>query len=339
MWLRNILCLAGALAAALPAWAAPFALCMYGVNDPADVPLLKEAGFNCLQTYRVNPAMLARLAQAAQKEGLKTVFYPNQVIGSAYEKQAQNWPMLAWYLVDEPDVVGWSRERVLQSRQRAQAAFPAVPTALVVGQGKTQTPFYDLPDIFMVDWYPVPHLPLTSFGRQIALAREEIEKTGQKDKPLWGVVQAFDWKEYEQHRPDNDRIGRFPTQQEIRFLSYDAIMNGATGLFYFIFTTKGTPLPQAQPQWWARVTAVSKELAAFRPVLEEGKIVKNPLSKAGVLQMKTWKYKGDKYTLLLNPTDTAQPLPKKLLKDKYQVLFGPAKIPQMPAYGVWVLRY
>lgn len=339
MWLRKCFLLAGLLAVAGASGAAPFALCMYGVDDPADIPLLKKAGFNCLQTYRQDPALLARLAQAAEKEGLKTVFYPNPVIGSSYEAQARAWPMLAWYLVDEPDVAGWSRERVLQSRLRAQAAFPSAPTALVVGQGKTMTPFYDLPDIFMVDWYPVPHLPLASFGQQIALARAEIDRTGQKNKPLWAVVQAFNWKEYEQYRPDSERIGRFPTQQEIRFMSYDAIMNGATGLFYFTFTTQGRPLPQARPQWWARVSAVSRELAAFRPVLEEGKTVKNPVPESEGLRMKTWKYQGDKYTLLLNPSDTPRPLPKKLLKDKYQLLFGAEKTPRIPAYEAWILRY
>ncbi len=328
------------LACSAAGYAGEFPICMYGVNDPKDVPTVKQAGFSCFQTYRQEPELLEKLASAARQEGMKTLFYPRRILeDKTFTEQARTWPVLAWYLVDEPDVAGWSRERVAQSHQAAKQAFPNHPTALVVGQGKTAVPFYDLSDVFMVDWYPVPHLPLTSLGDQVALAKAEIQKTDRPDKPLWAVVQLFDWKEYKQYRPDDDRIGRFPTQEELRFMSYDAIMNGATGLFYFIFTTNGKPLPSAAPEYWARLTPVSAELASLRPVLEGGKLVKNPVSKAGVLELKTWKYDGDKYTLVLNPTDISQPVPKKLLKKKYRPLFGMPKTEQIPAYGVWVLQY
>ena len=339
MWAKTTLA-SVLLACSAAAYAGEFPLCMYGVNDPKDVPTVKQAGFSCFQTYRQEPELLEKLAAAARQEGMKTLFYPRRILeDKTFTEQARTWPVLAWYLVDEPDVAGWSRERVAQSHQAAKQAFPNHPTALVVGQGKTAVPFYDLSDVFMVDWYPVPHLPLTSLGDQVALAKAEIQKTDRPDKPLWAVVQLFDWKEYKQYRPDDDRIGRFPTQEELRFMSYDAIMNGATGLFYFIFTTNGKPLPSAAPEYWARLTPVSAELASLRPVLEGGKLVKNPVSKAGVLELKTWKYDGDKYTFVLNPTDISQPVPKKLLKKKYRPLFGMPKTEQIPAYGVWVLQY
>ena len=330
------------LACSAAGYAGEFPICMYGVNNPQDVPTLKKAGFSCFQTYRREPELLNQLAQAAQKEGMKTLFYPWLMLDeNKFVQEAQHWPVLAWYLVDEPDVARWSRERVAKSHTRSKEAFPNHPTAIVVGQGKTAVPFYDLSDVFMVDWYPVPHLPLTSLGDQVALARAEIQKTDCPDKPLWAVVQLFDWKEYKQYRPDNDRIGRFPTQEELRFMSYDAIMNGATGLFYFIFTTDGKPLPSARPEYWARIVPVTQEISSFRPVLEGGKVVKNPVSaaKAGVLELKTWKYAGDKYTLVLNPMDSAQPVPAKLLKKKYQPLFGAHKTAQIPPYGVWILQY
>ena len=147
-------------------WAAsvsarPFVLGMYGVDKPEYLPLLKEAGFNCFQTYKVDPALLSQLAQAAAQNNMQALFYPNKVIGSPQEQAAKNWPMVAWYLVDEPDVARWSRERVIQAREAARAAFAQTATALVIGQGKTRVPFYELSDILMMDWYPVPHLALT----------------------------------------------------------------------------------------------------------------------------------------------------------------------------------
>lgn len=339
MWRNKTALFLSLLFTALAAHGEPFALCMYGVNDPADIKTIKKAGFSCLQTYQTDPAVLAALVKEAQKQDLQVVFYPDKIIGSPYEEQAKAWPVLAWYLVDEPDVQNWSRARVLEAYNKAKASFPAHDTALVIGQGRTQTPFYDLPDILMVDWYPVPHLPLTSFGDQLALARQGMAQTGAGGNPLWGVVQIFDWKEYKQYRPDDDRIGRFPTEEEIRFMSYHGIVNDVNGLFYFIFTTQGKPLPQAQPQWWKRVKAVTKELAKFKPVLEGGVPAENPAAFALPLLGRTWKYKNKHYTVLINASNQAQPLPQTLTDKKYKTLYGRKKTALLPPYQVLVFKY
>lgn len=319
-----------------------FPLCMYSVDAPNHIQDLKEAGFTCLQSYHKNPEKLVPILKQAQKYGLKVVFYPNEIIGSSYEKEArEKWPVLAWYLVDEPDVHKWSREQVQTAHAKAKKAFPQVPTALVIGQGKTKTPFYDLPDIMMMDWYPVPHLPLTSFGDNVRYTREGMQKMGVSENPMWGVVQIFDWKQYPQFRPDNDRIGRFPTAEEIRFMAYHGILNGADGLFFFPFHHKGTPLPQV-PEYWQRVTVVSKELAALRPVFENGKLIANAAEVAEPLQMQTRKYRFKKYAILANTSDKEQPLPAALKASKYKLLYGgesTKKSDKIPPYGVWVLKY
>ncbi len=338
MWLRKVLLLGSIFGLGAPLSAAPFTLGIYGVNNPADIRTVKKAGFTGIQTYQQDPATLSQLAQEAKKQGLRVVFYPNQVIGSSYEKEAQNWPVLAWYLVDEPDVARWSRAQVLEAYNIAKSSFPQHLTALVIGQGKTETPFYDLPDILMVDWYPVPHLPLYSFGDQLAWARHAMAAHGAQDNPLWGVVQAFDWKEFEQHRPLEKRMGRFPTEDEMRFMSYHGIINGVNGLFFFIFTTRGVPLPQAQPAWWKRVACVGKELARFRPVLEKGTPAAVPAPVARPLLAKTWQYKKKFYTVLLNASDQPRPLPAEFAQKKYKSLFGHPKKAQLAPYQVLVLR-
>ena len=330
--------LAGFLLFAIRAAAAPFPICIYGVNHPADLPVIKEAGFSCIQSYEKSPEKLVPLAAAAAANGMQVVFYPNKIIGSTYQNIAQDWPILAWYLVDEPDVWKWPRSRVIEASEKARSAFPKHPNTLVIGQGRTATPFYDLPDNLMVDWYPVPHLALTSFGDNVRWAKEGQQNTGAGQKPLWGVVQIFNWKEYKQHRPDNDRIGRFPTEDEIRFMSYDGIVNGASGLFYFIFTSQGVALPQAQPEWWARVTAVIKELAALREVLENGTQVPTPVALSAPFVAKTFQYRKHLYTILLNRSNQAAAIPKPFLKKKYQLISAGQKSAELPPYGVWVLQ-
>lgn len=315
-----------------------FPICIYGVKKPEDISLIKDAGFTCIQAYNQIPEKLASIAQTAQTNNLQLVIYSSQVINQSCQKEAKDWPMLAWYLVDEPDVHKLSRERVAEIHKKSKEIFPDHQTTLVIGQGKTVVPYYDLSDILMVDWYPVPHLPLTSFGENVRLAKEGQRSAGVGDRPLWGVVQAFNWKEHKQHRPDNDRIGRFPTEAEIRFMSYDGILNGATGLFYYTFGTKDGTLATAHPDWWNRVASVSKELNNLLPVLENGKIVENLLSVDTPLVAQARLYKKHLYIILLNRSDKPVDVPKTLLKRKYKLLFGGKKTSQIPVYGVWVLK-
>lgn len=316
-----------------------FPLCAYGVSKPEWVKIVKDAGFTCFQSYTQDPSKLSSLAQQANKYHLKTVFFPDKVIGSEYEKKAQAWPMLAWYLVDEPERTKWSRNRVKEAHKKAKDAFPNQPTTLVIGKGLTFIPFYDLTDIMMVDWYPVPHLKLTSFGDNVRDTKKMMTKYGTGTNPLWGVVQMFDWKEFKQNRPDNDRIGRFPTEEEMRFMSYHGILNGATGLFYFTLAPGGKVTAQENPELWSRVKNVVKELNKLVPVLENGILVENPVQVQEPLKMQSRVYKGKIYMILLNTSEKEQAVPPALLEKHYKTMFGQKRTSKISPYGVWILKY
>ena len=322
----------------LPISARQFPLCLYSVNNPSDLKTIQQAGFTCIQSYNTDPKNLEKLAKEAQKQGLQVVFYPNKLLGTQYEKKAQKWPVLAWYLVDEPDVHKMSRERVTELYKAAKKAFPQHDTALVIGQGRTYPKFYDIPDIMMVDWYPVPHYPMETFGDQVSYMREEMGQAGVAQHPAWGVVQAFDWKGFEQFRPDNDRIGRFPTADEMRFMSYDGIINGANGLFYFTFNHQGKPLPESAPEYWQRLANVVQELNEFKTIMEQGTPVENPVRVREPLAMKSWQYEGHIYSVLLNRDDRARKVPSRLRTDTYTPLYNTQKDNKIPAYGVWILK-
>lgn len=340
MKIRFIACICILMGSFCGISAREFPICMYGVDKPEYLPLLKKAGFTCVQSYKRDVASLAPLATAAKKQGFKTVFHPQGIWGTDAAKEAASWPMLAWYIVDEPDVARWGRTRVQEANQKAKQMWPEHQTALVIGQGRTRVSYYDLTDNMMVDWYPVPHLELTSFGDNVAWTKQGMQRYNAGDRPLWGVVQAFDWKEFKQHRADDDRVGRFPTKEELRFMSYDGIINGATGLFYFVFTTNDQPLPTAQPEWWNRLTAVTKELAKLRPVFENGQLMGNATQVPQPLVLQAWQYKGHTYFIFLNRSAQEQTVPAPLLSKQYKLLFGneSKKTEKIAPYDVWILK-
>jgi hypothetical protein len=328
---------------------AEFTIGLYGVKNTKDIINAKEAGFNCVQTYNKNPETIKELAEEAEKNEIKLVVYPNKILeNNKYKEDAKSYPIKAWYLFDEPDVWNYSRENLISLNETVKKTYPNIQTTFVIGEGFTKVPFYDIADILMVDWYPVPHLPLESFGENVALAKQGLTMVGQEKKELWAVVQIFNWKEYAQYRKDDDRIGRFPKKEEIRFMSYDALFNDATGLFYFTYYSNKKPLPEENPKYWAKVVEVIQEMSFFAEIKDNGKEIDNPVQIELPLKAKSFEYGGIKYTFIINPTSKKQKIPGLFFEPKFDVMYEKStnlkKLAKksknnFPPYKVFAFRY
>ena len=298
-----------------------FVIGLYGVKTEQDVIAAKEAGFNCVQTYVREPETIKVICKQAAKNDMTVLAYPDKIISSKYKEEALSYPIKAWYLFDEPDVWNFSRENLISLNKSVKEIYPQDKTVFVIGEGFTKTPYYDIADILMVDWYPVPHLPLESLGENVALAKQGLIMSAQDDKPLWAVIQIFDWKQYKQYRKDNDRIGRFPKKEEIRFMSYDAIFNGASGLFYFTCYCNGKPLFEDKPKEWANVFDVIQEISFVAEIKDNGKKIDNPVQIKEPLKAESYEYGGIKYTFVINPTPKRQSLPPVFFEPKFDVMY------------------
>ena len=319
------------------AQAADFPLCLYEVNEAKYIKTVKGAGFNCIQTYTQNPGKIKALASEAKKRGLKIVVYPDKIINSPYLEEARSWPIQALYLYDEPDVNKKSNEYLKGLEKSAKEAFPDKKTAFVVGKGSHAKPYYDTADILMVDWYPVPHLPLTSFGEQVKEVKNILKEGGLPDKPVWGVVQSFDWRDFKQYRPDDQRIGRFPTVEEMRFMAYDGLLEGAEGLLFFTFNSKSVPLSKAKPEHWERLKKVAKELSKTMPLFESGIKAPSPLAGKNNFKAQRRIYKGYCYDIILNTSEEPAKLPEEFSDKEYKILYGTAG-KELPPHEAVILK-
>lgn len=320
---------------------ADFTIGLYSIGHPEDVQIIKEAGFNTFQTYNKDPKIIFELAKEAKKQNMIMLAYPDRVFESQYKKKLQQYPVV-WYLCDEPDLWKISRQKLQFADEKTRTKFPGMKTAFVLGEGSPKESYYDIADIVMVDWYPVPHLPLESLGQQISYARHGLDLTKGTLADLWAVVQLFDWTE-ERNLKDSVREKydlRFPTKEEIRFMSYDAIFNGATGLFYFQYNSKRKPLPQSRPQDWDNIKEIVQELLFTTKVFEKGQPICNPTcdkrknkcdfctgdtysitGNESFIRMKSFEYDDAKYTVLINPTSKYQTIPKVFYDKQYDVIF------------------
>jgi len=297
------------LAALSPVAAAAgdFPLCFYGISGPQELAVLKQAGFNCFQTYVQDPQRLADLAAGAKKLDLKMVAAPDKVIDSAFAKEAKRWPMLAWYLFDEPEVRRLPLAGLEKLDKRVKDWSPKQKTVFVMGEGVAAFTYAGVADALMVDWYPVPHLQLESVGEQVAMVKAgaAIMDLKRKDKPVWAVLQAFDWIHYPQRR--KDRVGGFPAFEQVRTMTYLSLVRGAEGIFYFTYNgSDGIPLP-SRPERWGIYQRIAAELNALLPVLQKGKPGALPPGLSTQLASRAIRQGGKDYLILVNPT--AGPLP------------------------------
>lgn len=296
-----------------------FPIGLFGVEQPADLPALREAGFTAIQSYAGDPAALAALAAAARRTGIRTVLPPTQLMKSIFS--ARGFQGVTWYLADEPDVHKTPPEDLARLERQVNGWDPDSPTTFVVGHGGSAAKFAHVGDVIMVDWYPVPHLPLTSAGDHV---RRTVESAG--GKPVWAVLQAMDWRSYSQRDPRKKRIGRFPNANEIRFMSYHSILEGASGLWYFTYTTPSRKTLSEFPELWFALTRVTREISALRPILVRGREIAPPFSKAppGVLA-RAWRYRMRNYVVVLNRGSEPAQLPDALLDADWRPLFEPRR--------------
>jgi len=130
--------------------------------------------------------------------------------------------LLAWYISDEPNGNKVDPETIEEIYRVVKAADPWHPVSVVFMAPFTPAKKYaNGLDIVMADPYPVPDYPVRMTGD--AANKLVMEFTGKK--PVWIVPQAFGggelWK-------------REPTVQEIRSMTWQAVINGATGIQFFI---------------------------------------------------------------------------------------------------------
>jgi hypothetical protein len=240
-----------------------FPLGIYGASIEA-LPELKAAGFNSVQTYRHDTGFLRRLIEQAQDLGLKVLIPPPDREGTealaAFLQEIKASPtILAWYLADEPEGSAISPSSIWRWREFLRSYTP-FPGALVLVRAQQARDYALAADILMIDTYPIPRMPITWLSDSL----EQAKKWAQ-GKPVWAVIQAFDWSA--SPLEDNSRSwGRNPTYEEERCLSYLAVVHEAQGLFYYTFAG-GSYRIKDHPRHWAEVQKVVSELRSIYPLL------------------------------------------------------------------------
>ncbi|MBI2843953.1 MAG: LamG domain-containing protein [Armatimonadetes bacterium] len=126
-------------------------------------------------------------------------------------------------------------------------------------------------DVISIDIYPIPasaaHAQLgdttiSSVGQYTDWTRQSVAY----EKPVWMVLQAYQW-----HDPPD---ARFLTADELRFMTYNAVIHGANGVFFFNYHPKPTYPPSYNhvdvvftPEFWVALKQMGSQLASLSPTI------------------------------------------------------------------------
>ena len=162
--------------------------------------------------------------------------------------------LLAWYLRDEPEGHGHSPEAVRERYLELKKDEPNHPIGLTHYLFESFGQYKDGCDYTMSDVYPVTaqrDVPLLNVGIHIDEAHRVHGGAGW---PTWAWIQCFGG-------PQTDG-GKWavPRPDELRCMTYIALVHGATGILYFAYW------PQA-PEMWASVGPLNREINRLAPWL------------------------------------------------------------------------
>src|SRR5665811_353237 len=161
--------------------------------------------------------------------------------------------LLGWYVSDEPNGNDISPEQLEEIYRTVREKDPWHPVSIVfMAPFMSSKKYADALDIVMADPYPIPNLPVTIVGETAGQLKTEFKGK----RPFWIVPQAFGGGEL---------WGREPTIQEIRSMTWQAIINGATGIQYFV--RQGLNYFPKSSAVWSECGRISVEVAELTPWL------------------------------------------------------------------------
>ncbi len=218
---------------------------------------LRSNGIHYLQTvnfYHRDHGQYGSIPYPAAREGEEAL---NRWVA---HQLAAHKGLAGFYTADEQPVE--MMPKVFRQHRVLSASAPGSVTYVVQGDGwETQAALWrDALDVLGLDPYPIVKKTgqnnVAMVGEWTRLAQDAVMES----RPVWMVLQFF---------PMTSE-GGWPSYDELKAMSWMAIVEGARGLFYWSFGEKGLAWvkdPRERLAHWNDLVRVTKEVKALEPVL------------------------------------------------------------------------
>lgn len=258
-----------------------FVLGWYSDGEPERLERVARSPFNTVLDYGLTARPIEgtrRYLDQAARLGVAVILCVNDIYPSAKHRNVLGeWQgneaileglvrafrdhpaVLAWYTNDElpfelsAELKGYS--------ERLRALDPQHPQLLAHFKVGGLEAFREAADIFAIDRYPVPRGKVEEVAQAVDQARSEVPLP----RPVWAILQNFAWYQHKDPRtplvpgdidtprariptPEEWDLGRPPTAEEVRAMTYLALTHGANGLLYWCLYNLEY-LPDRQERW------------------------------------------------------------------------------------------
>ena len=245
---------------------------------------IKEAGFNLTHIYNSarDYAFNFEFLPAARKHGIKLfISGPNganshdmQSLLKAISNEKGNHDILSWYIADDTSEY-WTSDELSELSDAIKAVDPSRITSQACGANGFDG-FANGTDAFLPEIYPILEIDSESSDkcvskviRDVKHSFERIELEGRPNVSVWATLQYFQgWGNK-----------RYPTQRELRAMTYAAIIHGSQGIVYYTYAPGdhvNNHGAASFPENWQTISSVTRELQSLIPVLCERKPQSQP---------------------------------------------------------------
>ena len=279
---------------------------------------------NGLNTIMVAPpnqaSQLLAVLDGAEEYGMKVFLSFMHTIPSVYnEEKLRAWEnmvenlltkevlvhpaLLGYYLDDEPYWCGVnikSFKRGYDFLRKIDPYRPVWVCAAPRGTVEEQRPYGQCSDVYGIDIYPVPvpnahsHLDdktLSCVGKYALRSGEITDNV----KPVLMTIQGYSWNDF--RKRNGGKLIGYPTREESRFMAYDAIINGSTGLCWY-----GVSYVRS-PEFLEDLLSIAGELQKISGVLTSRSSVRG---QAAAVEFR--RFSGDGWTFTIAGNTSDQPL-------------------------------
>ena len=201
-----------------------FPIGSYGANAE-NLKKLKEVGLNTA-VVAMTKGNIEKCLELNMRCTLSVPRNPEQL----YISLKKFTPLLelghfSFYVNDEPGIDSFSESTARDIYDIIKSYFPDAVTNMAIVRPQA-IPYYEqAADFFMLDQYPVPHMPMSWLSESMDAAAEYVGKNR-----LQSVIQAFGGGKFE-----NSGWPRLPTFEEMNCLSFLSVVHGSRGIYYYTF--------------------------------------------------------------------------------------------------------
>jgi hypothetical protein len=264
-----------------------------------DLQMMAVGGFNVMQAeVKAGDGPFLDIAEALGIRILGKAADADALKAAAKDLKGKG-ALLGWNIAEEADNGKSLPAEVVRLHKEIKALDPGRPTYLTCADIENCGRFFDGADLIGLKALSLPG----NLSGPANLFSAALKAAGEKPRPFLAVIQAWAPKD----KPA-------PTPDEVRNMTYQALLQGARGILYHAYLDKEWDLA-SQTDLWNGIRVVATEIQTLRPMLTAGR-PKAIETRSEDILAGTWTHQGRLYLVVLtayqDPKKVAIPLPPEV---------------------------